>query len=59
MSIIISKLNKISYNISKIFQSIILFNTLGKLIEKITSVKLQTHSITSNFIHLNQLGGIK
>jgi len=32
---------------------------LGKLIEKIISVRLQVYSITLNFIHPNQMGDIK
>jgi len=58
-SIIIPKPNKPLYDISKIFQSIILLNTLGKLIEKAISGGLQVHFIASNFIYSNQLGDIK
>ena len=57
--IIISKLNKPLYNTPKIFYSIILLNILGKLIEKVISSRLQIHSITTNFIYQNQIGGIK
>lgn len=58
-SIIIPKSNKPSYNSLKIFQPIVLFNILEKLIKKVLSNRLQIHSITLNFIHLNQMGSIK
>jgi len=58
MSIIIPELNKLSYNTLKIFQPIVLLNMLDKLIKKVISVRLQVHSITLNFIHLSQMGGI-
>jgi len=32
---------------------------LGKFIEKIIGEKLQRQSITSNFVHPNQLGGLE
>ena len=57
--IIISKSNKPAYNSSKIFCSIVLLNTLEKLIEKAISERLQIHFIVSNYIYPNQLGGIK
>jgi len=59
MLIIIPKLNMTSYDASKSFQPIVLLNTVGKLIKKVISNKIQVHSIASNFIHLNQMGGIK
>lgn len=57
--IIISKLNKLVYDSSKMFYLIILLNILGKLIEKAMSKRLQIYSIVSNFVYPNQLGGIK
>jgi len=57
--IIISKPNKAAYNFPKIFQPIVLLNTLRKLIQKVISKRLQTQSITLNFVHPNQLGGLK
>jgi len=57
--IIISKPNKLLYNSPKMFCSIILLNTLRKLIKKIIGERLQSNSITSNFVHLNQLGRLK
>jgi len=41
LSIIITKPNKVAYNSSKAFQPIIFLNTLGKLIKKIISERLQ------------------
>ena len=57
--IIIPKPNKVSYNSPKMFCPIVLFNILGKLIEKVIREKLQYQSINSNFIHSNQLDGLK
>ena len=56
--IIISKPNKLSYDTPKSFQPIILLNIIRKLIEKAISNRIQVYSITSNFLHSNQLGGI-
>ena len=53
MSIINLKPNKPSYNTSKIFQPIVLLNTIGKLIKKTISDRLQVYSIALDFIHLN------
>jgi len=58
-SIIIPKPNKESYNSLKTFRSIVLLNTLGKLIEKVISECLQFYLISNNFIHSSQLGGLK
>ena len=57
--IIIPKSNKVLYNSLKIFCSIILLNTLRKLIEKVIRERLQYHSIASNFVHSNQLDELK
>ena len=51
MSIIIPKPNKSLYNTSKTFQSIVFLNTVGKLIKKFISNRIQVHSITLNFIY--------
>jgi len=59
MSIIISKYNKSVYNNPKAFCPIVLLNTIGKLIEKVISNKIQVHLIISNFLHPNQLDSIK
>ena len=59
LSIIITKLNKVTYNFLKVFHPIILLNTLGKLIKEVISERLQFQSISNNFIYPNQLGGLK
>jgi len=56
--IIISKPNKLSYDTPKSFQPIILLKIIRKLIEKAISNRIQVYSITLNFLHPNQLGGI-
>ena len=58
-SIIIPKPNKKLYNSSKSFRSIILLNTLGKLIKKVIGNRLQFNLISNNFIHQSQLGSLK
>jgi len=58
MLVIIPKPNKSSYDTPKTFQPIILLNTIGKLIKKIITDR-QVDSITLNFIHSNQIGGIR
>ena len=58
-SIIIPKSNKKLYNSLKAFKPIILLNTIGKLIEKIISKRLQFQLISKNFIHPCQLGSLK
>ena len=57
--IIISKPNKVTYNFLKVFYFIILLNTLGKLIEKVIGKRFWFQSIPNNFIHPNQLRGLK
>jgi len=57
-SIIIPKLNKLSYDTPRSFWSIVLLNTIGKLIEKAISNRIQVYSIITNFLHPNQLRGI-
>ena len=57
--IIIPKSNKKSYNSSKSFWPIVLFNILEKLIKKVISKHLQFCLIANNFIYLYQLGGLK
>ena len=57
--ITIPKPNKPSYDLSKSFHSIVLLNTIGKLIEKIIGERLQFLIISNNFIHSSQLGGLK
>ena len=59
LPIIIPKPTKMAYNSLKAFWPIVLFNMLGKCIKKIISERLQVQSISSNFVHPNQLGGLK
>ena len=48
-TVVIPKLNKLSYNSPKSFRPIILLNTLGKLIEKVISDRLQFFTTSNNF----------
>ena len=59
LTIIIPKPNKSLYNLLKSFRPIMLLNTMGKLIEKVISNRLQFHAIANNFIHHSQLRGLK
>ena len=59
ISVIIPKPNKVSYNTPKAFRPIILLNTLGKLIEKVISHRLQFYLSANGFLDPNQLGGIR
>ena len=59
MTIVIPKPNKLSYDSPKSFRLIVLLNTMGKLIEKVISNRLQFHVILNNFIYQSQLGGLK
>jgi len=59
MTITIPKSNKELYDSPKSFRSIILLNTLEKLIEKVIGKHLQFQVISNNFIHLSQLGKLK
>ena len=57
--LIISKPNKLSYDISKSFCPIILLYILGKLIKKVISNRIQVYFIMSNFLYPNQLEDIR
>ena len=57
--VVIPKPNKLSYNNPKAFHPIVLLNTLGKLIEKVITKRLQFTVASNNFIHPSQLGGLK
>ena len=57
--VVIPKPNKLVYNQPKSFYSIVLLNTLGKLIEKVVAKRLQFIITKNDFIHLSQLGGLK
>ena len=58
-TIIIPKPNKSLYNQPKAFRPIVLLNTLGKLIKKVVTNRLQFMVAHNNFIHLSQLGSLK
>jgi len=57
--IVIPKPNKLSYNSSKFFHPIVLLNMLSKLIKKVIGERLQFHTISNNFTHPHQFGGLK
>ena len=57
--VIIPKPNKTVYDLPKLYQPIVLLNTIGKIFEKIIRDHLQLHTISNNFIHRSQLGGLK
>ena len=57
--VVIPKPNKALYDSSKSFRPIVLLNTLGKLIEKVISKRLQFLMASNNFLHPSQLGGLK
>ena len=48
-----------SYDSPKVYQPIILFNTIGKLIEKVIGERMQFMVISNNFIYSCQLDGLK
>jgi len=58
-TVIIPKPNKTSYDSLKAFHPIVLLNTLGKLVEKVTAERIQFIVASNNFIHPSQLGGLK
>ena len=58
-TIVILKPNKALYNSPKLFRLIVLLNTLGKLIEKVTGERLQFYVLSSNIIHWSQPGSLK
>ncbi|PPQ95966.1 hypothetical protein CVT25_000409 [Psilocybe cyanescens] len=58
MLVIIPKLNKPSYSAPKAFRPIVLLNTVGKLIEKMLSNRIQFDGVASDVFHPNQIGGI-
>jgi len=58
-TIVIPKPNKLLYDHPKAFCLIVLLNTLGKLIEKVVTERLQFMVACNDFIHPSQLGGLK
>jgi len=59
MTIVISKLNKKSYNSPKFFQPIVLLNILEKLIEKVIGKQFQFCLISNDFIYPCQSESLK
>jgi len=57
--IVILKPNKKSYDSPKSFRPIVLLNTMGKLIKKVIGERLQFNTVSNDFIHPSQLGGLK
>ena len=58
VSVIIPKPGKSAYDILKVFRLIVLLNTLGKLVEKMTVRQLQFDAVKYSILHPNQLGGV-
>jgi len=54
-TIIIPKLNKMSYDSTKLFHPIVLLNITGKLFKKMIGEQLQFLLISNNFVHPCQL----
>ena len=52
-TIIISKPNKLLYDLPKSFRPIVLLNILGKLIEKVIGERIQFHIAFNDFIYLS------
>ena len=59
MTVVIPKPNKAVYDFPKFFHPIVLLNTMGKLFKKMIGEQLQFLTISNNFIHSCQLGGLK
>ena len=57
--VVIPKPNKNNYNSPKSFRPIILLNTIGKLIEKAISNRLQFHLSANGFLDSHQFRGIQ
>jgi len=58
VSVIIFKPGKPAYNTPKIFRPIVLLNTLGKLIERMITRRLQFDAVKYSILHPNQLKGV-
>jgi len=57
--VVIPKPNKAMFDSPKLYQPIILLNTIEKLFEKIIGKHFQFHTISNSFIHSSQLRGLK
>jgi len=58
VSVIIPKPGKPTYSTPKSFRPIVLLNTVGKLVEKMISNRLQFDMIKYDLVHPNQVGGV-
>ena len=58
-TIVISKPNKKSYDLPKVFRPIVLLNIVDKLIKKVIGERLQFNMASNKFTHPSQLGGFK
>jgi len=58
ISVIIPKPGQPTYSTPKSFRPIVLLNTVGKLIEKMISNRLQFDMIKYDLVHPNQVGGV-
>ena len=58
-TVVISKPNKMLYDNPKAFRPIVLLNTLGKMIEKVITERIQFTVMSNDFIHPSQLGRLK
>ena len=58
-TVVIPKPNKNNYNSPKSFWPIVLLNTMGKLIEKVISNRLQFQLLANGFINSHQFGRIR
>ena len=47
------------YDSPKLYQPIVLLNTIGKLFKKMIGEHLQFHTISNSFIYYSQLGDFK
>ncbi|KAF8689775.1 hypothetical protein AX14_003166 [Amanita brunnescens Koide BX004] len=59
VSVIIPKPNKPDYTIPKAYRPIALLNTLGKLLTKVLTNRLQHDAAEHNILHRDQFGGIQ
>ena len=59
ISVIIRKPGKPTYSTPQLFRPIVLLKTVGKLIEKMISNRLQFNMIKYDLVHPNQVGGVR
>jgi len=58
-TVVILKPNKATFDFLKLYCLIVLLNIIGKLFKKMIGECFQFHTISNNFIHTSQLGGLK